>query len=326
MRVIVSHTTRLDYEAEVIEGVVDVRLGPFSDEHQRWNRYDLAVAPMGSVRRYADGFGNAAHLVTVARPHAFIALVSGGEVETLLSDPFALPLVAPPPLEPSDLADYLAPSTLIPRHDEIGRLAEPFRFDDPSRAFEAVQGLMGLVHDQFSYQQHVTTVATTVPDVLEGRSGVCQDFAHVLIGLSRAIGVPTRYVSGYIVVRGGPGSSRPDSQQRRAWQMRQLPFQGQDEGAPGAERPEAATAGQDEAASGGGGPTRGAGASHAWVEAFTPTHGWRGFDPTNNLVASTWHVKMAIGRDYADVPPTRGSYRGTAEERLTVDVAIRVLG
>ena len=66
--------------------------------------------------------------------------------------------------------------------------------------------------------------------------------------------------------------------------------------------------------------SRGAGASHAWVEVFTPTHGWRGFDPTNNLLASTHHVKMGIGRDYNDVPPTRGTFRGLAEEKLTVEV------
>jgi transglutaminase-like putative cysteine protease len=73
------------------------------------------------------------------------------------------------------------------------------------------------------------------------------------------------------------------------------------------------------------GPSRGAGASHAWVEVFTPTHGWRGFDPTNNLLASTYHVKMAIGRDYNDVAPTRGTFRGHAEEKLSVEVQARAL-
>ena len=70
-------------------------------------------------------------------------------------------------------------------------------------------------------------------------------------------------------------------------------------------------------------PPRGAGASHAWIEAWTPAYGWRGFDPTNNLLASTLHVKMAIGRDYADVPPSRGTFRGQAAESLTVEVVAR---
>jgi transglutaminase-like putative cysteine protease len=63
-------------------------------------------------------------------------------------------------------------------------------------------------------------------------------------------------------------------------------------------------------------------ASHAWVEAWTPTHGWRGFDPTNNVLVAESHVKMAIGRDYADVPPTRGTSRGSGNERLQVDLTI----
>jgi transglutaminase-like putative cysteine protease len=60
------------------------------------------------------------------------------------------------------------------------------------------------------------------------------------------------------------------------------------------------------------------------VEAFTPTHGWRGFDPTNNLLASEYHIKMAVGRDYRDVAPTRGTYRGRAAEALTVAVETRI--
>jgi transglutaminase-like putative cysteine protease len=66
-------------------------------------------------------------------------------------------------------------------------------------------------------------------------------------------------------------------------------------------------------------------ASHAWVEAWTPTHGWRGFDATNNTMTSTSHVKMAVGRDYADVPPTRGTSRGSGNERLTIHLTVERL-
>ncbi len=75
----------------------------------------------------------------------------------------------------------------------------PHRPDVPQGAFEAVQHLMTEVYRSFTYRKDVTTVATTVPEVLKGRTGVCQDFAHVLIGLCRAIDIPARYVSGYIV-------------------------------------------------------------------------------------------------------------------------------
>jgi transglutaminase-like putative cysteine protease len=63
-------------------------------------------------------------------------------------------------------------------------------------------------------------------------------------------------------------------------------------------------------------------ATHAWVEAYLPGLGWIGFDPTNNTTSDERHIRVAIGRDYADVPPTRGVYRGKAESELAVTVRI----
>jgi transglutaminase-like putative cysteine protease len=302
MKVSITHTTRLAYGAHVVEGVMDVRLGPRSDADQRWQEYDLRAVPSAAIRRYDDGFGNTAHLVTIARPHDAVELVSHGVVDTLLDDPFHLPLAPPAPLGPSELADYLTPSPFVPADPALETMARPFTPSSPDETLEAVQALMGLVYHGFAYEQHVSTVATTAPEVLKLRTGVCQDFAHVLIGLCRAIRLPARYVSGYIVPRQPPKMQ----QQQTLGTM----TQSQSVGASG-------TAGSE--------PSRGAGASHAWVEVFTPTHGWRGFDPTNNLLASTHHVKMGIGRDYNDVPPTRGTFRGLAEEKLTVEVDARPL-
>ena len=64
------------------------------------------------------------------------------------------------------------------------------------------------------------------------------------------------------------------------------------------------------------------GATHAWVEAWMPGLGWLGFDPTNHRVASERHIRTAIGRDYADVPPTRGVLKGQASTKLTVSVVV----
>ena len=277
MRVEVEHTTRLSYTTDVVESVMDARLGPRSDVHQRWGPYELRVAPAAAVRRYSDSFGNIAHLMTIAKPHRAVEVTMCGEIETLLRDPFRAPRELPVPLTPGERADYLDPSPLVPRDPEIDRLVTPFR-DNAAAVFATAQKLMRLVYDRFDYVPEVTGVGTTVPEILAHKTGVCQDFAHVLIALCRAPGIPARYVSGYIV------------------------------------RDAASAA-----------PTRGAGASHAWVEAFTPTHGWRGFDPTNDLVASEHHVKMAIGRDYRDIPPTQGTFRGIAEETLSVEVVTRLL-
>jgi transglutaminase-like putative cysteine protease len=64
------------------------------------------------------------------------------------------------------------------------------------------------------------------------------------------------------------------------------------------------------------------GASHAWVEALVPGLGWVAFDPTNNLVGGDRHIRVALGRDYADVPPTRGVYKGEAQSELSVAVTV----
>ena len=278
MKVHLEHITRLDYSTDVVEGVMDVRLGPLSDADQRWDVFTIAVSPSGSVRRYTDGFGNRAHLITVAKPHRMLEVVTRCDVVTTLADPFSPPLQRPRPLTPSEIADYLSPSALVPVSSELAGIAEPFRPTSPDAAFESVRLLSKFVHDEFTYTKNVTTVATTVEEVLSHRTGVCQDFAHLLIGLCRSIGIPARYVSGYTVSTndGESGGAIADTE-----------------------------------------------ASHAWAEAYTPMHGWRGFDPTNDLVASTAHIKIAIGRDYADVPPTRGTFRGQAYERLTVSVETR---
>jgi transglutaminase-like putative cysteine protease len=210
----------------------------------------------------------------------FLQVTAESEVRTQLADPFELPKRSPVPLDPMELADGLDPSPLVPRLPALAEMAAPFRPADAVDSFEAVRKMTELIYHDFEYRQGVTDVHTSVAQILDNRQGVCQDFAHLLIGLCRAIDVPARYASGYIVVN---GATEADA------------------------------------------PTRGSDASHAWVEAFTPTHGWRGFDPTNNLVANDRYVKIAIGRDYKDVPPTRGTYQGGGTERLTVAVTVRAL-
>ncbi|HEX3673289.1 MAG TPA: transglutaminase family protein [Rhizomicrobium sp.] len=64
-------------------------------------------------------------------------------------------------------------------------------------------------------------------------------------------------------------------------------------------------------------------ATHAWVEAWLPSMGWIGFDPTNDILAGERHIRVAVGRDYADVPPTRGTFKGGAESELAISVSVQ---
>jgi transglutaminase-like putative cysteine protease len=67
---------------------------------------------------------------------------------------------------------------------------------------------------------------------------------------------------------------------------------------------------------------RGEGATHAWVEAYIPFHGWIGLDPTNNCIASDRHVRLAVGRNFTDCTPVKGTYKGSSEHTLEVSVTI----
>ena len=281
MRIAVTHVTRLDFGDEVSETVMDTHLGPRDDVDQRVARFVIRLEPAGHVRRYEDGFGNVAHLLTNVRPHRFLQVSTETEVHTYMTDPFQLATRPPGPLDVIHLADCLDPSPLVPRLAVLDEMAAPFRPSDRNDQFDTVQRMTELIHRDFTYQPGVTDVTTSIDQIVEGHQGVCQDFTHLLLGMCRALGIPARYASGYIAERGqSPGDNAP---------------------------------------------SRGVGASHAWVEAYTPTHGWRGFDPTNNLVANEYYVKIAIGRDYSDVPPTRGTYHGGPTESLSVAVTARAL-
>ena len=69
--------------------------------------------------------------------------------------------------------------------------------------------------------------------------------------------------------------------------------------------------------------TETASATHAWMEIFLPGLGWRALDPTHNRQVNDTYVKLAVGRDYADVPPVAGHYKGTLDRRMEVEVKVR---
>jgi transglutaminase-like putative cysteine protease len=136
--------------------------------------------------------------------------------------------------------------------------------------------LTSALFNTFEYTPRSTRVDSPIDDALKSRQGVCQDFAHIMIALVRGLGVPCRYVSGYLFHRATDHDRSSD------------------------------------------------GATHAWVEALLPDLGWVGFDPTNDLIAGDRHVRVAIGRDYVDVPPTRGVYQGVSAVKSELAVAVTV--
>lgn len=276
----ILHKTRFRYSAPVSESLTEVRMQPRSEGGQRCLSFKLTTSPLARVFSYTDSFGNLVHHFDIPAPHRQVTI--SAEALVILPPPPPLPEALPPTAwdeldaltAAEDHWDALAPSTFArptPLLDALARELELRRRDDP---LSLLRELNARLYDTFAYDPEHTEVDSPIDVALEARRGVCQDYSHVMIALVRGLGVPCRYVSGYLF-------HRVEDHDRSA---------------------------QD--------------ATHAWVEALLPGLGWVGFDPTNNLIAGERHIRTAVGRDYADVPPTRGVYKGRAESTLEVGVKV----
>jgi transglutaminase-like putative cysteine protease len=154
--------------------------------------------------------------------------------------------------------------------DEIDAITEKIKTSHA--VVEVVENCSRFIFENFQYVKGITTIETTVEEILEHRSGVCQDFAHVMLEVLRNLQIPGRYVSGYIC----PNKNG----------------------------------------------MRGESATHAWVEAWIPGYGWAGIDPTNNIWVSNRHVKLAVGRNFNDCSPVKGTFKGPAKQSLSVYVSV----
>ena len=278
MKLHVLHRTRFKYGADVRESFNEARLQPVTTGGQVCQSFVLKVLPTARLSHYLDFHLNYVHLFEVTEPHTELT-VEANSVVTTVAGPALEAAITPAPLAEIGAClrldrcyDFLQSSTYVEVGAELWRLAVDAT-DGQTDAWQAAQAIMRHIHREFRYQPAATHVHTHMRDVLQARAGVCQDFAHVMIGLCRALKIPARYVSGYHY--NGPADQ-----------------------------------------------LKGAQASHAWVEVYVPGHGWCGLDPTNDRLADGHYVKVAAGRDYADVSPLKGTYRGTAKRQLSVDVLV----
>ncbi|MED5621292.1 transglutaminase family protein [Ideonella sp. BN130291] len=283
----VEHDTHYAYAWPVEQAQHVAFLRPLEDERQQVEAFEMVVEPPPSHHASGrDVFGNQRVLFSVHSPHAALRVAARSRVRLVAPaafDPAAtvaweavrdrLVFHAGAPFEPA--AEFTAPSPYVPRLAALRELAaEVFT---PGRALgEAAIALMQQVHLDFRYETASTAVDTPLQQVLVQRRGVCQDFAHLMIGALRSVGLAARYVSGYLLTTPLPGMAA----------------------------------------------LQGADASHAWVSVYCPgvPGDWFELDPTNNLLPSTEHVRLAVGRDYGDVTPLRGVIRGGGRHTLTVRV------
>jgi transglutaminase-like putative cysteine protease len=203
----------------------------------------------------------------------------------------ALRYVAGAPFIPA--TEFVFSSAFVP-YDIVLRDYAQASFGRRQTVLAGALDLMHRIHADFRYDATSTDVATPVVEAFAARAGVCQDFTHVMIGGLRALGLPARYVSGYLYTH----SSRavPASEGERGARV-------------DADSPAAL-------------PMIGADASHAWVSVWCPHFGWFELDPTNDIVPGIGHVRLAVGRDYGDVAPLRGVVQGGGEHHLQVAVRL----
>ena len=273
----IKHITRYTYPSTVIDSANQVMLFPLDDEQQEVKKHDLIITHQPSVEIFTDYFGNKVGIFSIIRPHHQLTIESVIEVitqETQLPD--------------SDTASETQWDNLVIIRDQFPYMDFMLlvNFEAQKEITAVVHSLMNetisplaiaekmsaFVYDNFEYRKGVTNVETQVDEIWKLKAGVCQDFAHVLLVMLRIVGIPARYVSGYIC---------PKDHE-----------------------------------------LRGEGATHAWVEAYIPFHGWIGLDPTNNCIASDRHVRLAIGRSFTDCTPVKGTYKGSSEHTLEVSVTI----
>lgn len=191
MKLHVEHETIFAYTDDVREAVGEARLQPRDEGGQHVLSFRLEIEPSAAFDRITDRFGNSLHCYSVLPPHSQLIVTAHSLVDTS-----ADPLIAAPRLGLLERYEFSAPSEFVPLS---AALAEYARAHAPADAGPqaSAEALMGAIAADFSYEPGSTDISTTAEAVLAGRRGVCQDFAHLLIGLCRSRGLLARYVSGY---------------------------------------------------------------------------------------------------------------------------------
>jgi transglutaminase-like putative cysteine protease len=277
---VIRHTSRFAYSAPISESMMEVRMQPRGDDRQRCLRFELITQPRARVFAYQDSLGNVVHHFDIPSRHSRLWITADAIVD-----------MSPMPFIPDSLPDttwealdalaasgeqwhWLQSSHFARETPLLVELAHELQWRRDADPLTLMRRLTSALFHTFTYAQSETRVDSPIDDALKARGGVCQDLAHIMIALARRIGIPCRYVSGYL-------STSSECHDRST-----------------------------------------EGATHAWAEAYLPELGWVGFDPTNNLLAFERHIRAAVGRDYADVPPTRGVFRGEAGSELSVLVTV----
>lgn len=294
MNYAIEHTTSFNYPQPVRESVMEARLKPRLDTRQRCLNFTISTHPRSRLSTFNDHLGCEVHHFNIPESHDRLVITAESLVEVRPGP--AIPATLGPGMwhrigdlnAAGRLLDALLPSHLARPTDKLLALARDLKLHPESPnvrdqdPLSFVRVACATIHHNFSYDRGVTKVDSPIDLAIEHRKGVCQDFTHILLAILRLHGIPSRYCSGYLFHR--PTSSG-------------------NAGSPAGTPP---------------GPNP-ADATHAWAEVLLPGLEWLGVDPTNNVLTDDKHIKVAVGRDYDDVPPTRGVYKVASDGSTHID-------
>jgi transglutaminase-like putative cysteine protease/predicted glutamine amidotransferase len=229
-RLSITHRTSYRYGNAVERSTHLLRLVPMDDRLQTLLEAEVEVSIDGRGHDFDDVFGNRARRVLLETPYRELTIIGRSRVETLDTDPLAfdarhvrtvIPLVWMP-WQRNMLQPYLQPPEL-PESELQELLAYAMRFvqRNDGDVLDTLLDLNDTIYREYKYVQGTTTLATTPYDVFVTRRGVCQDFSNLVICLARLMGVPARYVCGYVAQRSKSTSREP--QASHAWVQVYLP-------------------------------------------------------------------------------------------------------
>jgi len=191
MRLIVRHQTSYVYESPIAAAAQVLRLTPRSYEGLTVHRWSVRGAGRRELPVFTDGFGNVTHCLYVNEAHTQAVISAEGEVET--ADTHGVIRGASEPLPP---LFFLRRTPLTMPGPAIIALADGAA--QGGSALEQLHALLNTVRDKVEYRPGVTDPATTAAEALAAGAGVCQDHAHIFIAAARQLGIPTRYIGGYL--------------------------------------------------------------------------------------------------------------------------------
>jgi transglutaminase-like putative cysteine protease len=293
MRLQITHETRYDYLPAVETAQHMAYLQPLDTAQQKLISHTLAVSPKpAQLRKTQDVFGNSRSFFSLQTPHSWLSVMACSVVTTSVQ--------ATPPSRISweqtrdrfryqsdhefdPATEYVFASPFVPKHADFAAYARPSFAPDVS-VLAAAQDLMRRIFTDFTYESQSTQINTPALEALAQRKGVCQDFAHIMIACLRVMGIPARYVSGYLLTQPAPGTVKlKGSDASHAWCAVYVPD------LPLGER---------------------------WCD-LDPTNNRAGWHSPGED-----YVTLATGRDFADVSPIRGVIHGGASHTLHVGVTV----